>query len=94
MTSFKCLHKECTGLAVPTAKDGRFYTHPVHKWCWIGIPQTMEIHRCTVCAEDWLTKETQDTVTAYMAVSFEEHADMITKTVDAYRSRQNNGKRK
>lgn len=84
-SSFKCLHKDCPGVAVAIAKDGRLYVHPVHKWCYINMPATMKIHRCTVCSEDWLTKETSDIVTAYLATSFEEHREMMMGMVERHR---------
>lgn len=76
--SFFCPSKTvCSGTARPLAKDGRFYPHPDHDWLFIGIPSDFVIHRCDVCAADWIHGAMKKRVADYLETSYQEQRELI-----------------
>lgn len=82
-----CGDEKCPGLAIPTAKDGRFYQHPKHDWLRIAIPADSIVHRCNTCNADWLYDDNHTKIPAFLESSYQEHATMIKGIVDDYRAK-------
>ncbi len=87
MHAFTCLKENCGGIVEPIAKEGRMFPHPEFGFCFISLPRDMPIHRCNVCQTDWLTKETEKKVHAFLVDSFKEHEELISKIVNKYRAK-------
>jgi hypothetical protein len=85
--TFRCPDEKCDGTAIPIEKDGRFFIHPKHEWCYIAIPTDFLIHRCDKCQKDWLDKPNQVKVGEFLDTSFQEHAELIQAIVDDARAR-------
>jgi len=72
--SIPCAVDGCGGLAVPTAKDGRFYEHRgVH----INIPKNFVIPKCNLCGMDIFTDDLYQVLLQVLETEYVLHADMI-----------------
>jgi len=84
MNGIACVNDGCDGVAIPVAKDGRFYEH---REVFINVPSNFMIPKCQKCGTDIFDETLYKALIQALENEYQQHADIIAECRERYKAR-------